>query len=128
MPYKQKGTNMKIISDSTHGILDYVTVVLFALAPSLLGLAGTAALISYALAVIHLTMTLLTDMPLGVIKVIPLKLHALVELAVGPVLVVGALVLPSLFAGGQAFFVAAGVVIFLVWLLSNYGPAAQAKA
>ena len=119
---------MKILSDTAHGILDYVTVVVFALAPSLLGLTGTAALISYALAVIHLAMTVLTDMPLGVIKVIPLKLHALVELVVGPVLVVGALVLPPLFAGGQAFFVAAGVVIFLVWLLSNYGPAAQAKA
>jgi hypothetical protein len=119
---------MKIISDTTHGILDYVTVILFALAPSLLGLTGTAALISYALAVIHLTMTVLTDMPLGVIKIIPLKLHALVELAVGPVLVVGALVLPSLFAGGQAFFVVVGIVIFLVWLLSNYGPAMQAKA
>src|ERR1700677_3641018 len=52
-------------------------------------LTGTAALISYALAVIHLAMTVLTDMPLGVIKVIPLKLHALVELVVGPVLVVG---------------------------------------
>jgi hypothetical protein len=67
-------------------------------------------------------------MPLGVIKVIPLKLHALVELVVGPVLVVGALVLPSFFAGGRAFFVAAGLVIFLVWLLSNYGPAMQANA
>ncbi len=74
---------MKIISDTTHGILDYVTVVLFALAPSVLGLTGTAALISYALAAIHLTMTVLTDMPLGVIKIIPIKLHAFVELAVG---------------------------------------------
>jgi hypothetical protein len=119
---------MKILSDTAHGILDYVTVVVFALAPSLLGLTGTAALISYALAVIHLAMTVLTDMPLGVIKVIPLKLHALVELVVGPVLVVGALVVPSLFAGGQAFFVVAGVVIFLVWLLSNYGLETQAKA
>jgi hypothetical protein len=119
---------MKIISDTTHGILDYVTVVLFALAPSVLGLTGTAALISYALAVIHLTMTVLTDMPLGVIKIIPIKLHALVELVVGPVLVVGALALPTLFAGGQAFFVAAGVVIFAVWLLSNYGATAEAKA
>ena len=119
---------MKILSDTTHGIHDYVTVVVFALAPSFLGLTGTAALISYALAVIHLAMTVLTDMPLGVIKVIPLKLHALVELVVGPVLVVGALVLPSLFAGGQAFFVVAGLVIFLVWLLSNYGPAMQANA
>jgi hypothetical protein len=120
--------NMKIISDTTHGILDYVTVALFALAPSVLGLTGTAALISYALAIIHLTMTVLTDMPLGIVKIIPIKLHALVELVVGPVLVVGALALPTLFAGGQAFFVAAGVVIFAVWLLSNYGSAAQAKA
>jgi len=117
---------MKIISDTTHGILDYVTVALFALAPSVLGLTGTAALISYALAVIHLAMTVLTDMPLGIIKIIPIKLHALVELVVGPVLVLGALALPMLFAGGQTFFMAAGVVIFAVWLLSNYGSAAQA--
>jgi hypothetical protein len=119
---------MKIISDTAHGILDYVTVALFALVPSVLSLMGTAALISYALAVIHLAMTVLTDMPLGIIKVIPIKLHALVEMVVGPVLVIGALVLPTLFAGGQVFFVAAGIVIFAVWLLSNYGPAVQQRA
>ena len=75
------------------------------------------------MAVIHLTMTVLTNMPLGIIKIIPIKLHAFVEMLVGPVLVLGALVLPGLFAGGQAFFVTAGVVIFAVWLLSHYGSA-----
>jgi len=119
---------MKLISHTIHGMIDYATVLLFALAPSVLGLTGAAALISYALAIIHLSMTVLTDMPLGIVKIIPIKLHALVEMAVGPVLVVGALVLPKLFAGGQGFFVAAGVVIFAVWLLSNYGRADQAKA
>ncbi len=114
---------MKIISDKIHGTLDYITVAVFALAPSVLGLTGTVALISYALAVIHLAMTVLTDMPLGIVKIIPLKLHALVELVVGPVLVVGALALPMLFSGGQAFFVVAGVAILAVWLLSSYGPA-----
>ncbi len=67
-------------------------------------------------------MTVLTDMPLGIIKIIPMKLHALVELLVGPVLVFGALALPSLAGGGAAFFVVAGGAIFAVWLLSNYGP------
>jgi len=110
---------MKIITDTNHGILDYVTVALFALAPSLFGFAGTAALISYALAAIHLTMTLLTDMPLGVIKVIPMKLHSIVEMLVGPVLVIGALALPNLVTGGRGFFVAVGAVIFVVWLLSD---------
>lgn len=118
---------MKVISDTTHGILDYVTVGLFALAPSVLGLTGMAALVSYALAGIHLAMTVLTDMPLGVIKIIPMKLHALVELLVGPALVVGALVLPTLSASGQGFFVTAGVLIFAVWLLSYYGPASQLR-
>jgi uncharacterized membrane protein len=115
---------MKVISDKMHGTLDYITVAVFAVMPSVLGLTGTAALISYALAVIHLAMTVLTDMPLGIVKIIPLKLHALVELVVGPVLVVGALALPTLFSGGQAFFVAAGVAILAVWVLSSYGPAA----
>jgi hypothetical protein len=114
---------MKIINDTNHGILDYVTVALFALAPSLFGFSGIAALISYALAAVHLTMTLLTDMPLGVIKIIPMKLHAIVEMLVGPVLIIGALALPALFAGGQGFFVAVGIVICAVWLLSHYGRA-----
>ena len=114
---------MKILSDTNHGILDYVTVAIFVLAPSLFGFSGTAAIISYALAGIHLAMTLFTDMPLGVIKIIPMKLHAFVEMLVGPVLVIGALAVPALVAGGQGFFIAVGLVIFAVWLLSQYGSA-----
>ena len=45
---------MKVISDTAHGLLDYFTVAIFALAPSILGLSGFAALVSYALAAIHL--------------------------------------------------------------------------
>jgi hypothetical protein len=83
---------MKVTSDTAHGVLDYLTVAIFALAPSILGLTGFAALVSYALAAIHLVMTLLTNMPLGVLKIIPMRLHAPVEMLVGPVLVVAALV------------------------------------
>jgi hypothetical protein len=57
-----------------------LTVAIFVLAPSILGLTGFAALVSYALAAIHLAMTLLTDMPLGAIKIIPMRLHALIEM------------------------------------------------
>ena len=119
---------MKILSDTTHGILDYVTVALFVLAPSLFGFSGTGALISYALAGIHLAMTLLTNMPLGVVKIIPLKLHALVEMVVGPVLVIGALTLPALVTGGRDFFIAAGIVIIAVWLLSSYGAKPELRS
>jgi hypothetical protein len=112
---------MKVISDTVHGILDYLTVAIFALAPSILGLTGFAALASYALAAIHLAMTLLTNMPLGVIRVIPMRLHALVEMLVGPILVVAALALPTMLGDRREFFLVMGLVILAVWLLSSYG-------
>ena len=112
---------MKMISDTAHGVLDYLTVAIFAMAPSILGLTGFAALVSYALAAIHLAMTLLTDMPLGVIKIIPMRLHALIEMLVGPVLVVAALVLPTILGDKREFFLVMGLVILAVWLLSGYG-------
>jgi hypothetical protein len=115
--FRLKVEDMKVITNINHGIFNYITVVLFALAPSLFGFAATAALISYALATIHLTMTLLTDMPRGVIKIIPMKLHSMVEVLVGPVLMLGALALPNLVAGGRWFFVAAGAMAFVVCLL-----------
>src|SRR5277367_3139102 len=103
---------MKILSDYAHGIIDYVTVIIFLLAPHIVGFGGTAAIISCALAFIHLAMTVLTDMPLGVIKLIPMKLHSHVELCVAPVLIVGSLLLPAVSSGTHGFFVIMGGVIF----------------
>jgi hypothetical protein len=111
---------MKVISNTKHGIIDYITVALFLLAPTLLGLTGLAVMLCYALAAIHLGMTLLTDMPLGLIKLIPMNLHAAVEMMVGPVLIIGSLAAPSLGGGGRAFFAIAGISICVVWLLSSY--------
>jgi len=56
-----------IINPRIHGYLDYFTVIVFLLAPSLLSLSGVAGLLSYTLAIIHLAMTLVTDFPLGMI-------------------------------------------------------------
>jgi hypothetical protein len=118
---------VKIISDQMHGVLDYVTVVIFALAPSVLGFAGVAAIVSYALAIIHLVMTLATNMPLGVVKLVPMKLHSIVELIVGPVLLVGGLLAPTLTTTSRTFFVVMGVVIFAVWLLSSYSSQSEGQ-
>jgi hypothetical protein len=127
--HQRQENSMKVISDTAHGILDYLTVAIFALAPGILGLTGFAALVSYALAAIHLIMTLLTSMPLGVVKIIPMRLHALVEMLVGPVLVVAALVLPTLLGDKREFFLVMGLVILAVWFLSSYGrPAAAPQA
>jgi hypothetical protein len=117
---------LKFLSDRMHGILDYGVVVIFALAPGLLGIAGLAALLCYALAVIHLLMTALTDMPLGIVKVLPIRLHGTIELIVGLALIVVAWTIPAL-VSGQLFFTLMGAIIFFVWVSSNYGDAMVGK-
>jgi hypothetical protein len=110
---------MRLIHPAFHRILDFVTVLAFAAAPTLLGLAGPAAVLAYALAAVHLTMTLLTRYASDDRLPIVPRLHGGVELAVGALLVP----LPWI-AGWQGaareLYAGAGVVILLVWLFTQY--------
>ena len=114
---------MKILTPFLHGVLDYVTVVIFLFAPSVLGLLGIAAMLSYLLAGFHLLMTLLTDVPLSAAKMVPFSLHGWVERIVGPVLVIVSFV-PMVASSTTAmvFFLVMGIVIIAVGLLTDYSP------
>lgn len=114
----------KLITPRLHGALDYVVVLVFLLAPTLFGLTGFAATLSYLLAGVHLLMTLLTAFPLGVKGIVPFSLHGTVELVVGIVLaVLGVLVFDGAATG---FYLAMGVVILIVWALTDYRSPATA--
>ncbi len=115
---------MKFISAKVHGYLDYVVVLLFLAAPALLYFTRVPSVIAYTLAGVHLLLTLLTDFPLGPIKVIALKWHGVIELIVGPVLIV----IPFIFgfaseASAGCFYTVTGIVILVVWGFTDYGPA-----
>ena len=114
---------MKILSAPTHGILDYALVVLFALLPSVFGLTGLPAIVLYVFAGAHLLVSLLTRYPLGALKRLPFNAHGLLELTVAVVLVA----LPWLLdfadeATARSVFIGMGVLVFVLWLLSDYTP------
>ena len=111
----------KFLSDAIHGVLDYGVVVIFALAPTLLAISGSSAVVCYFLAAVHLVITILSDMPFGVKKLIPMAWHGHLELVVSLALVVAPWVFSDLLASGQLFFTLIGAVIFFVWASSNYG-------
>jgi hypothetical protein len=116
-----KGAAMKLIGSRLHGILDYLTVAVFALAPTVLELRGIAVGLSYTLAVAHLLVTLATDFDRGVVHLLPAHWHGWIEFVVALVL----LAAPWILGFGEdpmarSFFVAAGAVIFLVWALTAY--------
>jgi hypothetical protein len=110
---------MKKLSPTLHGYLDYVTVVIFLAAPSLMGLSGLARTIAYVLAGIHLAMTLVTAFPLGAVKLLPFTIHGWVERIVGPVLIL----LPFVFSFdglARGFYIFIGIIIIIVGLLTDY--------
>jgi hypothetical protein len=112
---------MKILSIRVHGVLDFVVVVLFALAPTVLQLSGVPATLSYSLAGVHLLVTLLTDFPVGALKIIPFPIHGWIELVVAPTLVACPWVLG--FSSDQTatvFYIVFGGIVFLTWLITDY--------
>ena len=118
----------RFLGDRIHGILDYALVLQFATAPAGLGIGGPSAILCYALAAIHLVMTALTDMPLGIVKLIPLRVHGAVELTLGLALIAAAWTFTDLLESGQLFFTLTGAIVFIVWVSSKYGDAEAREA
>lgn len=110
---------MQLIDVRMHRVLDLVTVLAFAIAPTIFGLVGLPAIIAYVLAGVHLTLTLLTQFTAQSKAPVPLRVHAAIELLVGPALLALPFVLrwegPS-----RMFYIAAGGVIVAVRVLSKY--------
>ena len=112
---------MRILDARVHGLLDLAFVLIFLLAPLVYGLGGSPAAISYALAAVHLVLTLLTRYPMGLRKVIPFVAHGIIELLVGVFLVV----LPTIagYAPGspaRRFYTVIGAAILVIWILTDY--------
>ncbi|MBA2480233.1 MAG: hypothetical protein H0V44_06200 [Planctomycetes bacterium] len=112
---------MKLLSPLVHGVVDYAVVAAFALAPTLFDFGGNAATISYVLAAVHLSLSLLTRYPLGMIKKIAFTTHGAMEAAIAVALV--AMPWIAGFAdteNARNFFIGSGIAVALVWLTTQY--------
>jgi len=112
---------MKFISPKIHGIIDYLVVIFLLGSPTFFGFSGLVALFTYALGAVHLLLTILTNYPLGIVKIIPVTVHASIELLVGVALIVLAYTLFADNAGGsKLYYVIFGTVVLLTWLVTDY--------
>jgi len=111
---------MKFISPKIHGIIDYLVVIFLLASPSIFGFTGLLATFTYALAIVHLLLTILTDYNVGLIKVIPFTFHGTIEFIVGVALIAIAYTLFKDNAAGKLFYVIFGTVVLLTWLVTDY--------
>lgn len=112
---------MKIINSRVHGILDYVTVIFLLASPMLFKMEGTLCTFTYALAGIHFILTVLTRFEFGIFKIIPFRLHGVIEFFVAIIL---ALVSFWFNRNGNElgfyFYIYLALVIMIVFVLTDF--------
>ena len=112
---------MTKLSPKIHGTLDYITVLFLLFSPSLFDMQTTGSLFTYVLAIVHLTLTVLTDFPAGVFKVVPLKIHGIIEIIVSIGLIGIAVWFRSM--GDNVsfyYYLIFAIILFIVWTTSEY--------
>ena len=111
---------MKFISPKLHGIIDFVVVLFLLASPMLFGMNGFLAIFTYALGLVHLALTLLTDFNAGLFKVISFPLHGAIECVVGIALIVLSFTLFKDAPIGKVFYLYFGIAVLLTWLFTDY--------
>ncbi|HEX2779916.1 MAG TPA: hypothetical protein VHM30_10475 [Gemmatimonadaceae bacterium] len=110
---------MGIIPPGVHRILDWLAVVVFAVAPLVFNLHGNTAVLAYCLAVVHLVVTLLTHFPGGARRPIAFHLHGALELLLGILFIAVPLMRHWTF-GARRFYIGMGIALLIIWGLSRY--------
>src|SRR5258708_39953092 len=113
---------MKIINSSLHAILDYIGVLLLVCAPLIFGFSQVISLFNFSLGGIHLILTVLTDFRGGLVKIIPFRIHGVVELSVSFALFLFTLFFPFQFDAEFYFYLFFSFLVFIIWLLTDYTP------
>ena len=107
-----------------HGILDYITVIFLLLSPAIFKMEGNLCTITYALGIAHFCLTILTKFELGLIKIIPFKIHGILEVIISLFLAAVAFwFYNELNLLGYYYYLTLSAVILLVFILTDFKSA-----
>ena len=114
------------LNSKIHGAIDYLVVVFLLISPTLFGLYEITSLFTYVLAAIHLLLTITTNFEFGLVKIIPLKIHGLIELVVSIALIGVAFYLGNLEGElSRNFYLSFGIAVFATWLITDYKTSSE---
>jgi hypothetical protein len=112
---------LRLINPLAHGVLDYGLALTFLLAPALFGFTEAPASLCYVIGFVYFGASLITQYPLGAIKLLPFHAHGIIE----ALMAASWIAMPWLFgfagnAAARNFFVAAGIALLAVVALTDY--------
>lgn len=109
------------LNSRMHAAIDYGIVMFLLIAPTYFSLPGITSKFTYGLAAIHLLLTVCTNYELGIFKVIPFKVHGIIELLVA-IALIGAAYFLGNYEGdlSRYFYISFAIIVFITWLMSDY--------
>jgi drug/metabolite transporter (DMT)-like permease len=113
---------MKIISPKLHGILDYALIVFLYISPVTFGLANYTATYTYTLGTLYLLLTTITNYSYGIFKIVPLKVHGIIDLIAGVCVTVAAFTILQYDERAKAYYAPLGIMIVIIALFTDYNP------
>jgi len=117
------------LNSRIHGVIDYAVVLFLLVSPTLFGLSEITSTFTYALGLIHLILTMTTKFELGVFKIIPFRIHGIIELIVSLALIAAAFFLGNLEGDlSRNFYLAFAIAVFLTWLITDYKNSSENTA
>jgi hypothetical protein len=112
------------LNSKIHGFIDYLVVAFLCVSPSIFNLPEVTTKFTYLLGGIHLILTLLTAFELGVVKIISLKLHGIIELLVSITLIAVAFYLGNNEGElARNFYIGFAIAVFATWFITDYKTA-----
>jgi hypothetical protein len=114
---------LKPISPKLHGLIDYLSVPLLLAAGPLFGFGGRAAQITSTVAGAILVVAAATQYPPSLVKLVPLKVHRMIDLVLGIMFVVYPHVFRFPEHSALFFFIAYGLLTLIVVFLTRWDAA-----
>jgi hypothetical protein len=119
---------IKLLPAWLHAIADYAVGALLVIVALTVDMSTEATVAGVVVGVTVLAVSIFTKYPLGVVKVLPFRIHSIGDYAAAILLFVApfALGFNDSDSGVTAFYIAAGVAVLAVSLITNYqyGPKA----
>lgn len=110
---------MKVLNSRIHGIVDYLVLIFLLASPTLFNLSEDIGFYMYILAGIHFLLTILTSFQYGLFKVIPFKIHGIIEYIVG-IALIGAVFVHDLQGVDETFLLGFGIAVLVTAIITNY--------
>ena len=117
----------KPISLKLHGIIDYLTVPLLIAAGPLFGFGGRAAQITSTVAGAILVYSAATQDPLGLVKLVPVKVHRVIDIVLGVMFIVYPHVFRFPEHSALLFYIVFGLFSLIVVFLTDWSAGVQSS-